>query len=243
MDCCVTRHGIAEMFDRRRAQRELERYLRRGVGQPTTKIVEILIRQKITGYEILEIGFGIGALHLELLQAGAARAVGLELSPAYIETARELARRLGFEQAVSYRLHNIAEQAGEVAAADLVLMNRVICCYGDLPGLVTPAARRARHYFLLSFPLEAWWTRLGVKILNGWLALARREFRTYLHSPAAVRATAEAAGLTQILEAYSGFWQIVLFERLNGDRSAAPTIAVHDIKGTQSAGPNSPNER
>jgi hypothetical protein len=54
-------------------------------------MVEFLRELGIEGASILEIGGGVGEIQVELLQAGAARAQNLELSPAYEHEAHKLA--------------------------------------------------------------------------------------------------------------------------------------------------------
>ena len=48
----------------------------------------------LEGATVLEIGGGVGEIQIELLKSGAARAVNLELSPAYEAEATELLRDL-----------------------------------------------------------------------------------------------------------------------------------------------------
>ena len=49
---------------------------------------------------------------------------------------------------------DFAEAALEVAAADIVILNRVVCCYPDMPKLVGAAADHTREVLVLSFPKE-----------------------------------------------------------------------------------------
>jgi len=213
MQCCSPAGGLERMFGAKRARKDLGRYWKKGLDKSAKGVVEALKARGVADLDVLEIGFGIGALHLELLKAGAVRAVGLELSPAYVEAAQELAERLGFKQVVDYRLQNLAENPDGVPEAAVVVMHRVVCCYPDMPGLVQPAAQRARTFLALTFPRDTWWMRIGIKFINGLLALRRCSFRTYLHSPQAIRAIAEKAGLSLVFQTYSGPWQIALFER------------------------------
>ncbi len=140
MRCCGTINGLDQRFDRKRVRKELRRYERKGLSQAGRALVQALEERDISGADVLEIGFGIGALHLELLRVGATSAVGLELSPAYVEAAEELAERIGCRHEVEYRLQNIAEDGEGVPEAAVVVMHRVVCCYPDMPGLVKPAA-------------------------------------------------------------------------------------------------------
>jgi magnesium-protoporphyrin O-methyltransferase len=217
MDCCTRiPNGLDKIFGERMARREAQGYLERGLDQPARRLAEALRSRGLAGASVLEIGAGAGGLHLDLLKAGASSAVDLDLSPAYLQAARQTAQTLGFAGRVEHRLHNIADEPQAVAPADVVVMNRVICCYPDLERLLGPAAARARRLLALTFPRSAWWSRLGLRLLNAGSWLIRSEFRTYLHPPSAVYALAAGAGLAPVHESYSGLWQVVVFERAAG---------------------------
>jgi len=88
-----------------------------------------------------------------------------------------------------------------------------VCCYPDMPGLVAPAAARARRLLALVFPRDAWWLRLGGGLMNAWLALTRNAFRLFLHRPEAIYGVVGSHGLKPLFETFSGPWQIVIFQR------------------------------
>jgi hypothetical protein len=81
-------------------------------------MVQFLRQLGIEGASVLEIGGG-GELEVELLQAGAARAQNLELSPAYQGQARTLAGQAGIQGRLDWRIHDLAADPGAVAPADL----------------------------------------------------------------------------------------------------------------------------
>lgn len=213
-NCCTPiPNWLDKVFDSRRAKRDAQSYLKKGLDQPARRLADELKARGVAEASVLEIGGGAGGLHLDLLRAGAGRAVNLELSLAYLEVARQTAEKLGLAARVESRLHNLAEQPEGVAAADVVVMNRVICCYPDMERLVRPAAERARRLLAITFPREAWWIRWGLRLQNAVLWLFRNDFRTYLHSPAAVFELVAACGLSPIHQSFSGVWQIAVFER------------------------------
>ena len=83
---------------------------------------------------MLELGCGRGGLLLQLVQAGAARATGVDLSPASIDAARDR-----FEQAqLSKRAGLSVGDAARVPLEphDWVILDRVMCCYADVEGLL-----------------------------------------------------------------------------------------------------------
>ncbi|HEY4690467.1 MAG TPA: methyltransferase domain-containing protein [Anaerolineae bacterium] len=213
MNCCSAPNGLDTVFDESIAGADLREYRRRGADKNTRRIVESLAAQGIAGASVLEVGGGIGALHLELLKAGAARATAIELSPAYVDAAKTLAEQSGLGEVVEHRLMNFAERADEVAPADIVVLNRVVCCYPDMPALVRPAAQHARRLLALTFPRDTGWLRLVARLQHAWAAITRGTFRFFVHPPREIIALVKEAGLTPFAEQRTFVWQIVVFQR------------------------------
>lgn len=212
-DCCSAA-GYRWAFSERRAQREARRYERRGLDATSRRIVEILKAQGLDGRTLLEVGGGVGALQIELLKAGVTRAVSIELTPTYEAAANGLLRRAGLQDRVERRLMDFAEPATDVEAADIVIMNRVICCYPDMPQLAGAAAAHTRQMLVLSFPKERWWTRTGLTLSNLVLWATRRRFHVFVHRPEQILATAEHFGLRTTLNHAGFFWQVAALRRI-----------------------------
>lgn len=79
--CCDPR-GCNEMFGKGFARRMAKRYRRRGLDRTAERMVEFLAGHGLEGATVLEIGGGVGEIHLELLRRRAASATSLELSTA-----------------------------------------------------------------------------------------------------------------------------------------------------------------
>jgi hypothetical protein len=187
--------------------------VRSGLDGSARRLVTVLASRGIDGATVLEVGGGIGAIQLELLRAGAAHATNVEMSRGYEEVARELFQGAGFAERIDRHVADFAAEPNVVAPADLVVMNRVVCCYPDMPRLVGAAADRTRRFLALSFPRDAWWTRTGIWAANGWMWLRRWTFRAYVHRPAAIIAIAEAHHLRVSYEHTGWIWQSVVLER------------------------------
>ena len=213
MPGCCTTTGYRQMFSERRALADARRYRRRGLDRTSRRLVQLVSGRDVEGRTVLEVGGGIGAIEIELLRAGAARAVNVELTPTYEEAAAGLLQAIGLAERVERRLLDFAEAGGEVAPADIVVLNRVICCYPDMPRLAGAAAGHARRTLALSFPNDRWWTRLALGLGNVALRAMRREFRVYAHPPRQVVATVEGHGLRVTGGRRGVFWQVVAFER------------------------------
>jgi SAM-dependent methyltransferase len=209
MKSCCPPPG-AEVFTERLARKDAARYRRKGIGVVGRGLVE-LVRGR--GRDVLEVGGGIGALQLELLRDGVEQSVNVELSPAYEAEAAALAREAGVEDRVERRILDFAQSAGEVEAADIVLMNRVVCCYPDMPGLVSAAADHTRRVLALSYPPDTWTFRLAARGINLWSRLMRHEFRFFVHEPAAMFRVAGERGLRVATRERRRFWEVAALER------------------------------
>jgi magnesium-protoporphyrin O-methyltransferase len=202
--CCST--DYRRFFNRKFAARDLARYRRRGLSRTERDLVELV--GDVRGASVLEAGGGIGALQLELLDAGAARATNVELSAGYDDVAQELLAG-----------RNVDRRVGDFATADIpphdvVVMHRVVCCYPDADALTRAAAARTNRVLALTLPQQRRWIGWGFGAVNAWLRLRRCGFRTYQHPFAAVAAAAEREGLRLERRVRRGLvWESAAFVR------------------------------
>ncbi|HEX9093938.1 MAG TPA: SAM-dependent methyltransferase [Coriobacteriia bacterium] len=213
MSCC-TPSGYRTIFGAKTAEREARRYRRKGLAGTARWLAEALEGAGVTGRSVLEVGGGIGEIQLELLKAGATRAVNVELATQYETVASELIRAHGLEGSVERRLGDFVRQAHGIDPAEVVVLHRVVCCYPDADALVGSAADRARRLLVLTFPVDRWWIRWGVAAANALLALRGSTFRGYVHATDAVRSAAERHGLRTTQHRRGLIWQLLAFERM-----------------------------
>ena len=211
-DCC-TPQGYRQIFSERSARAEAKRYRRRGLDGTSRQIVDFIKKRGVEGKTLLEVGGGIGAIEIELLKAGMAHAVNVELAPTYEAAAGELLGEAGLADRVERRIMDFAEAGTEVEAADVVVMNRVICCYPDMPRLAGAAAERARDVLVMTFPNNRWWTRLGLLTANFGFRVVRMQFRIFAHSPDLILAAVTQHGFRTRLNQRGLWWQVAALER------------------------------
>ncbi|HZN21397.1 MAG TPA: class I SAM-dependent methyltransferase [Gaiellaceae bacterium] len=202
------------MFRPRIARRALERYRRRGPDELELGMMQAALDTGIDGARVLEIGGGLGTIGSELLAAGAAESEVVELVAAWEPYALELARERGLEGQTRFRVVDILDRPGEVEPADLVVLNRVVCCTPDGVALTAEAASHARRALVLSFPRDVFWVRAAMRGLNAGMWLLRRSYRAFVHPPAALLAAAEAKGLRPAADGRRGVvWQYAALTR------------------------------
>lgn len=215
-NCCLPAkiNDLDHKFDRERAEKEARAYLETGAGKRIKKMLAFFHGGSAQPFSVLDIGCGVGGAHFELLRKGLAReAVGVEASSGYIFGAEQVAKALDLQTRVRYSQLDFALSQDGIAPADVVILDRVLCCYPHLEPLLTPATERARQYLVLSYPREDWWFQVYEWIMNGIRRLRRSTFFTYLHSHAEIHRIATQNGLEQVFQERSGSWTLIIFER------------------------------
>lgn len=199
MDDCCDPHvpaGYEKEFDARYARTLAQEYRRDGLTPTSQRIVDFAASNGIDGASVLEIGGGIGVVQLELLKRGAARTTNVELSPAYETEARKLLDEAGMRSLVNRAVGvDIAVTPDAIEPADIVILNRVVCCYPDYGRLLDASARHARRALVFSHPPRNAFTRTAIWFENLWLRMRRNPFRSFVHSPEAMIGVLSANGL------------------------------------------------
>ena len=213
VDACGCDGGF-EIFDEKSAEEDLQRYRGHGPDATTATLVEMIRDRGVSGSSLLDIGGGIGVIDHELLRAGAGHAVLVDASGPAVEMARREARRRGTLDRLEFVDGDFVSRASDVDVADIVTLDRVICCYPDVESLVRLSATRARSLYGLVLPRDRRLLRWALPLLNAWFRLRGFRYRTFLHANAKVDALVAAAGLRQVRESRTFMWRVVLYERL-----------------------------
>ena len=211
-DCCEP-GAYDETFSKHFARRMARRYRRRGPSQSARAIASFLTDRGIEGARVLEIGGGVGELHVELLRRGAAKATNLEISNSYETEAAELLERTGMAARVERRFLDIAQAPAEVERADVVVLHRVVCCYPDYERLLTAAASKAGRLLVFSYPPDNLVTSAVFWMDNSIRRIKGDTFRAFVHPPAAMLDAVLASGLRDTYRWRGLGWCVVGLER------------------------------
>jgi SAM-dependent methyltransferase len=210
---CIQCMGIEDMFNEKRATSELRRYRSHGPGETSRLLVESIVAEGVKGRTVLDIGGGLGAVHLELLSAGAREAVDVDASAGYLKAAKQEAERQGVAGQIKHLHGNFVDLAREVAMADVVTLDRVICCYDDARSLLESSAAKARSILGLVYPIDSGVMKIARGLLNFLLRTLRRRFRIFVHSSAQVDAIAGSHGFLKRTYHRRGIWQVVVYTK------------------------------
>jgi len=212
MDCPQC-EGI-ELETREWAREDLESYRAGNLAKTTPMLITALTTLGAQGRDLLDIGGGVGAIQLQLLAAGATTATSVDASAAYIEVAREEARSLGLAERISYHHGDFVALAGEIPEADIVTLDRVICCYHDAVALVSLSAAKARKYYGLVYPRDRLLVRIGLWFENLACRFKKSPFRAFVHPTELVDTLVREKGLVQVYERTTFIWRVIVYERI-----------------------------
>ncbi len=210
---CSQCQGIEEVFSQEYVRRELKRYRSKGPGKTTRLLTEAIEKEGVQGLSLLDIGGGVGAIQHKLIAAGVREVTSVDASTAYLEAAREEAEKRGQAERVSYHRGNFVDLADDIAPADIVTLDRVICCYPDMEKLVELSAKRARKIYGLVYPRDTWWVRAGLAIGNLYLRMRGSAYRTFSHPTKVVEAIVHSSGFKEKSYSQSLVWQVVVYTR------------------------------
>jgi magnesium-protoporphyrin O-methyltransferase len=213
MTCCQAPAWAAQ-FHEKLAIRDLRDYRKHGPAATTQALIDALVRAGVQQATMLDIGGGVGAIQFELLDAGAREAVSVDASAAYLDAARREAERRGVSGRIrSYRGDFVA-LAPELPAADIVTLDRVVCCYADMEPLVRLSAERCRRLYGLVYPRDQWVERTVVHVQNLFRALWRNPFRSFVHPVAAMDALLRSLGFALRSKVRTFAWEVAVYERV-----------------------------
>jgi SAM-dependent methyltransferase len=163
---------------------------------------------------ILEAGCGSGALLVQLLESGAIRAEGVDLSKGSLAAASRRAEAAGVSDRATFTQGDAARLA--LAQHDWVVLDRVICCYPDFDALLANTIPAAGRRFAFSVPtsrgLRGLMNRLIWALEARWETI-RNGCPGYVHSVDEIESRLRQAGL-QLRSSTTGWiWYVAVWER------------------------------
>ena len=213
MTCCTGSCAAVSHFNPKKADRDLRRYRGHGPDPSTRMLLSQLRRWPLQGLHLLDVGGGIGIIAVELAGAGLAGVTIADASAGYLEAARRHLASRHSSPAAQFILGDFAATVGAVPDADIVTLDRVVCCYPDVDALLREAAARARHIVAFTYPRDTWYVRAGVVVENLWYWLRQDPFRAFVHSPQRMASVLESAGFVRAARDASLQWALDLYRR------------------------------
>jgi len=162
---------------------------------------------------LLDIGGGVGAIHHELLKDTAREATHVDASSAYLKEAREESEERGNSERVKFIHADFTDVAADIPQADVVTLDRVVCCYPDFRSLLKNASEHSSQVLALTYPREVWYIRIGLGFINFMQKLRRDPFRVFVHPIDEMNALLNAQGFKRLKLQRLFVWEMALYTK------------------------------
>ena len=209
-NCCEIEDNT---FGEDDAKADLKEYRKRGPANQTKLILEAVRSLGLKDAALLDIGGGIGTIHHELLEDIASEATHVDASSAYLKIATEEAARRGHSERVNFIYADFTDVAPDLPQADVVTLDRVVCCYPDFRSLLKAAASHSRSAIALTYPRETWYLRIGLSVINFFQRLGNDPFRVFLHPVAEMETLLNREGFVLSSVRKLFVWEMALYQR------------------------------
>jgi len=210
-NCCeITDNAFSEA----EARSEMRNYRKRGPAAQTKLLLNVIRSLNLKNADLLDIGGGIGVIHHELLEDTVKETTHVDASSAYLKHAREEAARRGHAERVKFIHADFTDVAPELSKADIVTLDRVVCCYPDFRRLLKAAAEHSRRVVALTYPRETWYLRFFFKITDFFQKLRRDPFRVFLHPVAEMDSLLKSEGFERVSLRRLFVWEMALYQRM-----------------------------
>ena len=202
MDCCSGTDRFFSFFAKSYAKR-LEK---KGFEKSQQVLFDELQKIGFENQSVLDIGCGTGFFHQKMIQSGASGATGIEISEKMIDHAKSLARKKGLEEKTSYAIGDFVEIHGQCGQHDVLVLDKVICCYPDSGTLIALSTEKCGKSYALSYPRDSWIPRFSFGVIRFVLTLARSGFKPQIYPVFWVRQQIEQAGFKRKMHWQDYFW-------------------------------------
>ena len=210
---CEKCNAIEAQFDQKVVAKKLRQYHLKGPNRESKILIDALKSFNINGNSLLDIGGGFGGIAIELLNAGVISATNVEASSAYLKGAETEASKQGYLNQISLIQGDFVNVKGNIKPAEIVTLDKVICCYDDMVSLVKSSVEKAKNLYGVIYPRDTWWVKIMVWVENFIRKIKGNSFRVFVHPTREVDRIVRENGMKRVFYRKLIDWQIVVYAR------------------------------
>lgn len=213
MSCCCPHSKSGGRIFSFFARSYRRRFTKNGFEPSQQQLIAGIENAGFKAASLLEIGSGVGYLHQTLLERGAKSAVGIDLAPDMLKEAQTWADEKNLGEQVKYIQGDFIELLDQVEAADVAILDKVVCCYPHAELLVNCSTSKTKKTYALTYPRKRWFIKLAVETSALFLKLIGSDFRPYVHDPLKIENWINQAGFKKIEQQQTFIWLTQIYQK------------------------------
>lgn len=209
-NCCEMTDN---MFSEESAKTDIKEYRKHGPAKQTKLILDAIRSLELKDIQLLDIGGGVGVIHHELLKDTAREATHVDASSAYLKEAKDESEKRGNSDRVNF-IHADFTDVANLSQADIVTLDRVVCCYPDFRSLLKNASEHSRKAIVMTYPREMWYVRIVLGAINFFQKLRKDPFRVFVHPVQEMDGVLNKQGFKRQAIKRLFVWEMALYQRV-----------------------------
>lgn len=213
MSCCCPHSKSGGRIFSFFARSYRKRFTKKGFEPSQQQLIQGLEQAGFASATLLEVGSGVGYMHQVLLGKGAKSAVGIDLAPDMLKEAQQWADEKGLADRVQYIQGDFIELLDQVEAAEVTILDKVVCCYPHAELLVNSSTKKTNRVYALTYPRNRWFIKVAMEIMAFFLKLSGSNFRAFVHSPDDIERWIIDAGFKKTFEDKTFIWLTQVYQK------------------------------
>ena len=206
MSCCCPHSKSGGRLFSFFARSYRRRFAKKGFEPSQQQLIQGLQQAGFENATLLEVGSGVGYMHQVLLEKGAKSAVGIDLAPDMLKEAQQWADEKGLTDRVQYIQGDFIELLDQVEAAEVTILDKVVCCYPHAELLVNSSIKKTNRVYALTYPRNRWFIKVAIEIMAFFLKLSGSDFRAFVHNPDDIERWILEAGFKKTYQEETFIW-------------------------------------
>jgi len=195
------------------AQRDLNNLKNTGAKKSTRVLLNVLRNLNLEGMHLLDIGAGIGVVSIELRHSGISEITHNDMSSAYLNVFKnEFGERLKGIKINSLQ-GDFVEISDKIESADIVVLDKSICCYPHYSELVNVSASKAKTWYAYVIPRDTWWVKLVHYFMQLPKSFKSDSFRSFVYPVDKVEKIVLEHGFAKFTQVHRREWLIAVFKK------------------------------
>lgn len=215
MNCCSDSNPTYnKIFDAKLALKDFKRFKKKGPTRSTRKLIDAIVKSKngdLKDKTLLDIGGGIGAIGLTLNEIESVNVTNVDVSLEYLKKAEEEVTLRGFKDRFEFINADFLLTSDNLSTADIVTLDKAICCYQDFQALVRTSVRKSKNVYGIVIPRNTWWVKSINGLGNFVRMLTGNNFRTFVHPVDRIKEIIIDSGFLNIYSETAREWHILVF--------------------------------